>query len=79
MNEHNSAEMVELPRRQDASIAPRWPAALLVYVHIPAGLMLFVRPLLMANATVGNAFLWGVMSGIILYGVYDFTNIAVLQ
>ena len=40
-----SQELGELARRQGAALAPRWGAAILVYLLIPGGLVLFVRPL----------------------------------
>jgi uncharacterized membrane protein len=74
-----SHELGELARREGAALAPRWGAAILVYLLIPAGIVLFVRPLLEANATVWQAFGWGASYGLVLYGVYDLTNLAVLD
>ena len=74
-----SQELGELARRQGAAIAPRWGAAVLVYLLIPSGLVLFVRPLLGVNATAWEAFGWGAAYGLVLYGVYDLTNLAVLE
>ncbi len=51
----------------------------MVYLLIPAGIVLFVRPLLGANATAWQAFGWGAVYGLVLYGVYDLTNLAVLD
>src|SRR5436190_1336811 len=66
-----SHELGELARRQGEALAPRWGAALLVYLLIPAGIVLFVRPLLRANANAWQAFGWGAAFGLVLYGVYD--------
>jgi uncharacterized membrane protein len=74
-----SQELGELARRQGASLAPRWGAALLVYLLIPGGIVLFVRPLLGMNASFWQALGWGALYGIVLYGVYDLTNRAVLE
>jgi uncharacterized membrane protein len=74
-----SQELGELARRQGAALAPRWGAAILVYLLIPGGIVLFVRPLLGANATAAQAFGWGAAFGLVLYGVYDLTNLAVLD
>lgn len=74
-----SRELGELAIRQGASLAPRWGAAILVYLLIPGGLVLFVRPLLGANATVWHAVGWGALYGLVLYGVYDLTNLAILE
>ncbi len=74
-----SQELGELARRQGASLAPRWGAALLVYLLIPGGIVLFVRPLLGENSSGWHAFGWGALFGLVLYGVYDLTNLAVLD
>lgn len=74
-----SAELGELGRRQGGALAPRWGAAIAVYLLIPAGIVLFVRPLVGANAALWQAFAWGAVYGLVLYGVYDLTNLAVLE
>lgn len=72
-------ELAELARRQAGAMAPRWGAALLVYVLIPAGIVLFVRPHLGESATSLRALAWGALYGLVVYGVYDLTNLAVLE
>lgn len=74
-----SQELGGLARRQGTALAPRWGAAVLVYLLIPGGLVLFVRPLLGVNATTWQAIGWGAIYGLVLYGVYDLTNLAVLE
>ena len=74
-----SHELGELARRHGTALAPRWGAAILVYLLIPGGLVLFVRPLLGVNATTWQAIGWGALYGLVLYGVYDLTNLAVLE
>jgi uncharacterized membrane protein len=74
-----SQELGDLARRQGASLAPRWGAALLVYLLIPGGIVLFVRPLLVVNSSGWQAFGWGALFGLVVYGVYDLTNLAVLD
>jgi hypothetical protein len=53
-----SQELGELARRQGAALAPRWGAAMLVYLLIPGGIVLFVRPLLGENGTAWQSFGW---------------------
>ena len=79
MTKFYSQELGELARRQGTTLAPRWGAALLVYLLIPAGIVLFVRPSLGVQATVWEAFGRGALFGLVLYGVYDLTNLAVLD
>ncbi|BBO34615.1 DUF2177 family protein [Lacipirellula parvula] len=69
----------EIARREGGSLTPRWGAALLVYLVIPAGLILFVRPLLAEESRLITALIHGAIFGFILYGVYDFTNLATLE
>lgn len=79
MKSFYSQELLEMARRRGAALAPRWAAAVLVYLLIPGGLVLFVRPLLGASSTAWQAFGWGAAFGLVLYGVYDLTNLAVLE
>lgn len=72
-------EIGDLARKTDGALAPRWGPAILVYILIPAGIVLFVKPLLQSNATYLNGFRWGAIYGLVLYGVYDLTNRAVLR
>lgn len=79
MNGFYSRELGDLIRRNGTSMAPRWPAAFLVYLLIPVGIVLFVRPLLNADSSLWNACAWGALFGLVVYGVYDLTNLAVLE
>lgn len=72
-------EIGEIARREGGSLTPRLGAAFLVYLVIPAGLILFVRPLLANDARLTSAFFHGALFGFILYGLYDFTNLATLE
>lgn len=74
-----SQELGELARRQGSALTPRWGAAMLVYLLIPGGIVLFVRPLLGESSTAWQEFGWGALYGLVLYGVYDLTNLAVLE
>jgi uncharacterized membrane protein len=50
-----------------------------VYLLIPGGIVLLVRPLLAVDASVWQAIAWGALYGLIVYGVYDLTNLAVIE
>ena len=78
MKDFYSHELGALARREGPALSPRWSAAILVYLLIPAGIVLFVRPILGETATLWQAFGWGAVFGLVLYGVYDLTNLAVL-
>lgn len=79
MSAFYSGELGELARRKGAALNPRWGAAILVYLLIPGGIVLFVRPLLGTESTAFQAFGWGAVFGLVLYGVYDLTNLAILE
>jgi uncharacterized membrane protein len=69
----------ELARRAGGNLAPRWFAAIIVYLLIPAGIVLFVRPRLATDGSISMAVVWGAIYGLVVYGVYDFTNRSILQ
>lgn len=52
-------------------------AAILVYLLIAASLIIFVLPL--AGGSILSAILYGAAMGCILYGVYDFTCLAIFK
>ena len=79
MKNFYSAELGDLARRSGDSMSPRWGAAILVYVLIPAGLVAFARPAMGADASIWRAVAWGAAYGLVVYGVYDLTNLAVLE
>lgn len=73
------SQIGELARRSGAALAPRWAAAVGVYLLIPTGIVLFVRPHLGPQVGPGTAIAWGALFGLVVYGVYDLTNRAVLE
>jgi uncharacterized membrane protein len=68
-----------LARRTGASLAPVNWAAVLVWLLIPLGIMLFVLPKVDAANLYWTALGWGFLYGAILYAVYDLTNYAMLE
>jgi uncharacterized membrane protein len=54
-----------------------WPAVILVYLLIPLGIVFFVFP--KADGNLKLALSWGAVYGLIVYGVYDLTNLATLK
>lgn len=79
MRDFYSRELGDLARRSGEAFAPRWIPAILVYLIIPVGVVLFVRPLVDDSTPLWQAFAWGAAFGIVLYGLYDLTNLAVLE
>jgi len=69
-------QLAPIVRLSDSGIAPNWPAALVVYALLGAGLALFVIP---RASTVWSAAGYGALFGFVVYGVYDFTNYSTLR
>jgi len=75
-----NVEFGDLARRDAAgAFAPRWPAAIVVYLLLAGAIVLFVRPHLNPETSLLQAFGWGAALGLAIYGVYDFTNYALLE
>ncbi len=79
MKDFYGQEIGSLLRRNSNGLAPRWGAAGLVYLFIPAGLLFFVLPQLTAQSSAGDAILRGALFGFCMYGIYDLTNLSVLE
>jgi uncharacterized membrane protein len=69
-------QLAPIARLADGGIAPNWPAAFVVYVLLGTGIALFVIP---RASTVSSAAAVGALFGLVVYGVYDFTNYATLR
>ncbi len=54
-----------------------WPAALLVWALIVIGGIMFALP--RTDGTIISGLLWGALYGLVLYGVYDLTNLALIK
>lgn len=73
------AEYGDLARRSNGAIAPRLGEAFLVYMLIPLGIILFVRPQLGASPQILDSLLWGALYGFVVYGVNDLTNRTIID
>ena len=69
-------QLAPIVRLADGGIAPNWPAALVVYALLGIGIALFVIP---RASTISSAAGYGAMLGLVVYGVYDFTNYSTLR
>ena len=69
-------QLAPIVRLADGGIAPNWPAALVVYVLLGTGIALFVIP---RAPTASLAAAYGALFGLVVYGVYDFTNYSTLR
>lgn len=65
-----------LMKKTDIASLALWPAIFIIYVLIISGILTFVLPKSGGNYLMG--LLWGALFGLIVYGVYDLTNYAIL-
>ena len=61
------------------ALAPIPWAAIVVYLAIPLGVVLFALPRVSRENLLTSSFFWGFMYGVILYAVYDMTNYSLLK
>ena len=76
MKDFYRQQLAPIVRLGDGGMAPNWPAALVVYVLLGTGIALFVMP---RASTVSLAAGYGTLFGLVVYGVYDFTNYSTLR
>lgn len=69
-------QLLPIVRLGNGGIAPNWPAAFVVYALLGAGIAIFVIP---RAPTVPLAAAYGALFGLVVYGVYDFTNYSTLR
>ena len=69
-------QLAPIVRLANGGIAPNWPAAVVVYALLGTGIAVFVIP---RAATVPHAATYGALFGLVVYGVYDFTNYSTLR
>ena len=69
-------QLAPIVRLANGAIAPNWPAALVVYALLGTGIALFVIP---RAPSVPLAAAYGALFGLVVYGVYDFTNYSTLR
>jgi len=66
-----------IARRVGDSLKPDVLASVLAYIVLVLGVLIFVLP--KTNGQIIPALLYGALMGLIVYGVYDFTNMATLN
>ncbi len=72
-------ELAGLMRQGPQGFSPRLVPALLVYLLIPAGLVLFVGPHVSDKTSFLLVAGWGALWGLVVYGIYDLTNLSILD
>ena len=71
-------ELGLLARRAGEDLDPLIWAAGIVYLLIPLGIVLFALPHVSPASLPGSSLFWGFVYGVVLYGIYDMTNLAML-
>ena len=71
-------ELGLLARRAGEDLDPLIWAAGIVYLLIPLGIVLFALPHVSPENLPGSSLFWGFVYGVVLYGIYDMTNLAML-
>jgi uncharacterized membrane protein len=69
-------QLAPIVRLANGGIAPNWPSAFVVYVLLGVGIAVFVAP---RASTLSSAAAFGALFGLVVYGVYDFTNYSTLR
>src|SRR5437667_12803298 len=69
------SQLSPLARMSGDKLAPLWGPALFVYVLLAFGIVAFVLPRNYDDASI----LRGALFGVVVYGVYDLTNLATLR
>ena len=64
-----------IARMSGDKLAPLWGPALFVYILLSFGIVAFVVPRNYADASIVR----GALFGVVVYGVYDLTNLATLR
>lgn len=77
MSDFYLKELGDLARKAGGRLDPNWIAAIFVYLIITFGIVYFVLPHTQPSDLLG-AFIRGALLGLVMYGVYDFTNLATL-
>ncbi len=72
-------ELGALARMGGDGFAPVVWAAVIVYLIIPLGIVVFVLPLVPERNQIMSALGYGLLYGLVLYGVFDMTNYALLD
>ncbi len=64
-------------RLEDGRLFPIWWAIIIIYALFAFGTLIFIVPL--SNGVLFHAFLYGAALGCVIYGVYDFTCLAIFK
>jgi uncharacterized membrane protein len=72
-------ELGPYARVRGTTIIPVYWAAAIVYLLLPLGILLFALPRVDPANLVTTSLVWGGLFGLVVYGVYDMTNMSTLE
>jgi len=72
-------ELGPYARVRGTTIIPVYWAAAIVYLLLPLGIVLFALPRVDPANWMVSSLLWGGLFGLVVYGVYDMTNMSTLE
>jgi uncharacterized membrane protein len=75
----NMEQLAEIGRFKDGQFQLMYVPAILVYFLLAAAVTFFVLPQTSADTSLVSVFLFGALMGLVLYGVYDLTNLSILK
>jgi len=73
------SELGPCARVRGRTIKPVYWAAAIVYLLLPLGIVLFALPRVDPAHLNRSSLGWGAMFGLVVYGVYDMTNMSTLE
>jgi uncharacterized membrane protein len=79
MSKFYKDELGILARISNGSLKPVIWAAVIVYILIPLGIVLFALPRVYHDDLTSTSLFWGFVYGVVLYGVYDMTNYSLVS
>ncbi|MBL0225064.1 MAG: DUF2177 family protein [Geobacteraceae bacterium] len=72
-------ELGPYARVRGTTIIPVYWAAAIVYLLLPLGIVLFALPRVDPEHLTVTSLAWGALFGLVVYGVYDMTNMSTLE
>lgn len=79
MKPFNTKELAEIGRFKDGNFDVLYGPALIVYLFMSLMVVAFILPRLEATDSLAKIFLTGALAGLLVYGIFDMTNLAILN
>jgi uncharacterized membrane protein len=79
MKDFNMRQLAEIGRIENGIFQMHYPAALATYFLMALAVPLYVLPKLTRQQSLLKVFFSGAILGLIIYGVFDMTNLAILK